>query len=220
MRPAVHPGDDVIDRGAARGVRQAIPAPRAAPVRQLRQFGHERQAVRCPRHNLAVRLPRTGPGAERPAAEPLPGRHRQPAHTAPARLRQHEVKLTGHSDITAAADQSGRTPRRPARQRDLRMPTPRQATLRVACAHEPPIRAASGAWSSPAEARRFGRPAETSHRAGRGPSMPSRVRAARQVCAWPPGKGSRYLLRRHRDGLTIGRVARRCRLAAGRGARC
>lgn len=44
----------------------------------------------------------TGPGAKRPAAEPLPGRHRQPAHTAPARLRRHEAKLTGPSDIAHA----------------------------------------------------------------------------------------------------------------------
>jgi len=45
----------------------------------------------------------TSPGAKRPAAEPLPGRHRQPAHTAPARLRRHEIKLTGRSDIAAVA---------------------------------------------------------------------------------------------------------------------
>ena len=104
MRPAVNPGDDVIDRSAARRVRQAIPAPRAAPVLQPRQFRHERQAVRCPRHNLIVILAITIPGGKRPAAEPLPGRHRQPAHTAPARVRSHEVKLTGQSDITAVAD--------------------------------------------------------------------------------------------------------------------
>jgi hypothetical protein len=45
----------------------------------------------------------TSPGAKRPAAEPLPGRHRQPAHTAPARLRRHQAKLTGRSDIAAVA---------------------------------------------------------------------------------------------------------------------
>ena len=94
----------MIDRGAARRVRQVIPAPRAAPVLQLHQFGHEGQAVRCPRHNLVVILAITITGAERPAAEPLPGRHRQPAHTAPASLRRHEVKLTRRSDITAVAD--------------------------------------------------------------------------------------------------------------------
>ena len=103
MRSAVHPGDDVIDRGAARRVRQVIPAPRAAPVLQLHQFGHECQAVRCPRHHLVVMLPIASPGPERPAAEPLPGRHRQPAHTAPARLRRHDVNLTGRSDIAAVA---------------------------------------------------------------------------------------------------------------------
>src|SRR6516164_5029770 len=101
MRSAVNPRDDVIDRGAARRVRQVIPAPRAAPVLQLHQFGHECQAVRCPRRNLTVMLAITGPAAKRPAAELLPGRHRQPAHTAPAGLRRHEVKLTGRSDITA-----------------------------------------------------------------------------------------------------------------------
>ncbi len=45
----------------------------------------------------------TSPGAKWPAAEPLPGRHRQPAHTTPARLPRHQAKLTGPSDITAAA---------------------------------------------------------------------------------------------------------------------
>jgi hypothetical protein len=35
----------------------------------------------------------TSPGTKRPAAEPLPGRHRQPAHSAPAALIRHEVKL-------------------------------------------------------------------------------------------------------------------------------
>ena len=94
MRPAVNSGDDVIDRGAARRVRQVIPAPRAAPVLRLHQFGHECQAVRCPRHNLPVMLAIASQAAKRPAAEPLPRRHRQPAHTAPARLRRHEVKLT------------------------------------------------------------------------------------------------------------------------------
>src|SRR6266496_1334104 len=102
MRSAVNPGDDVIDRGAARRVRQVIPAPRAAPALQLYQFRHECQAVRCPRHNLVVMLAITSPG-DWPAAEPLPGRDRQPAHTAPARLRRHEVKLTGRSDIAAVA---------------------------------------------------------------------------------------------------------------------
>jgi len=106
VRSAVNSGDDVIDRGAARRVRQVIPAPRAAPVLRLHQFGHECQAVRCPRHNLVVMLAITSPGAKRPAAEPLPGRHRQPAHTAPARLRRHEVKLTqtvGHRGSCWAA---------------------------------------------------------------------------------------------------------------------
>ncbi len=103
MRSAVNPGDDVIDRGAARRGRQVIPAPRAAPVLQLHQLRHECQAVRCPRHNLVVMLPITSPGAKRPAAEPLTGRHLQPAHTAPARLSRHEAKLTGRSDIEAVA---------------------------------------------------------------------------------------------------------------------
>jgi hypothetical protein len=103
MRSAVNPGDDVVDRGAARRVRQVIPAPRAAPVLQLHQFRHECQAVRCQRHNLVVILRVTAPGAKRPAAEPLTRRHRQPAHTAPARLRRHEAKLTGRSDIAAVA---------------------------------------------------------------------------------------------------------------------
>src|ERR1700728_3283449 len=103
MRSAVSPGDDVIDRGAARRVRQVVPAPRAAPVLQLHQFCHEYQAVRCPRHNLIVILRITSPAARRPAAEPLTGRHRQPAHTTPARLRRHEAKLTGRSDIPAVA---------------------------------------------------------------------------------------------------------------------
>ena len=94
MRSAVNPGDDVIDRGAARRVRQVVPAPRAAPALQLHQFGHECQAVRCPRHNLVVMLAIASPGAKRPAAQPLSGRHRQPAHTAPARLGRHEIKLT------------------------------------------------------------------------------------------------------------------------------
>jgi hypothetical protein len=106
----------VIDRGAGRRARQAIPAPRAAPVLRLHQLGHERQAVRSPRCGL----PRISPGAERPAAEPLPGRHRQPAHTAPASLRNHKAKLTRRSDITAAADdqrtghRDGRPAARPA----------------------------------------------------------------------------------------------------------
>jgi hypothetical protein len=52
----------------------------------------------------------TSPGA-RPAAEPLPRRHRQPAHTTPARLRRHEVKLTGRSDITAVAGKERAGPR-------------------------------------------------------------------------------------------------------------
>jgi hypothetical protein len=103
MRSAVNPGDDVIDRGAARRVGQVIPAPRAAPVLQLHQFRHECQAVRCPRHNLVVMLPVTSPDAKRPAAEPLIGRHRQPAHTTPASLRRHEAKLTGPSDTAAVA---------------------------------------------------------------------------------------------------------------------
>jgi hypothetical protein len=101
VRSAVNPRDDVIDRGAARRARQVIPAPRAAPVLRLYQFRHECQAVRCRRRHLVVILAITGQGAKRPAAEPLPGRHRQPAHTAPAKLRRHEVKLTGRSDITA-----------------------------------------------------------------------------------------------------------------------
>jgi hypothetical protein len=114
MRPTVNPRDDVIDRGAARRVRQVIPAPRAAPVLQLHQFGHEGQAVRCPRHHLVVVLAITSAGGKRPAAQPLPGRHRQPAHTAPARLRRHQVKLTGRSDITAVADGgASKTSRRP-----------------------------------------------------------------------------------------------------------
>jgi hypothetical protein len=103
MRPAASPRDDVIDRGAARRIRQVIPAPRAAPALRLHQFGHECQAVRCPRHHRTVILALTSPGANRPPAEPLPGRHRQPAHTTPARLRRHQIKLTGRSDITAAA---------------------------------------------------------------------------------------------------------------------
>jgi hypothetical protein len=116
MRPAVNPGDDVIDRGAARRVRQVIPAPRAAPVLRLDQFGHECQAVRCPPHNLVVILVTTSPGTKRPAAEPLPGRHRQPAYTAPARLCRHEGKLTGRSDIAAVADRKrGEPPRRSTR---------------------------------------------------------------------------------------------------------
>jgi hypothetical protein len=102
----------VIDRGAARRVRQVIPAPRAAPVLQLHQFGHECQAVRCPPHNAVVMLAITRPGAKWPAAEPLPGRHRQPAHTAPARLRRHEVKLTGRSDSAAVADRERGEPSR------------------------------------------------------------------------------------------------------------
>ncbi len=103
MRSAVNPGDDVIDRGAARRVRQVIPAPRAAPVLRLHQFGPECQAVRCPWHNLAVVLAITSPGGKRPAAKTLPGRCRHPADTAPARLGRHEVKLTGRSDIAAVA---------------------------------------------------------------------------------------------------------------------
>jgi hypothetical protein len=99
MRSAVNPGDDVIDCGAGRRIRQVIPAPRATPVLRLHQFGHECQAVRSPRHDLVVILAITGPGARRPPAEPLPGRHRQPTDTAPARLRRHEVKLTRRSDI-------------------------------------------------------------------------------------------------------------------------
>src|SRR5215467_9909536 len=78
-------------------------APRAATGLQLQQLANECQAVRCPLHNLVVDLAITSPGAKRPAAEPLPGRHRQPAHTAPARLRRHEVKLAGRSDIAAVA---------------------------------------------------------------------------------------------------------------------
>jgi hypothetical protein len=114
VRPAETPRDDVIDCCAARRVGQVIPAPRAAPALRLHQFGHECQAVRCPRHNLVVLL-LTGPGASRPAAEPLPGRHRQPAHSAPARLRRHRAKLTGGSDIPAIAGRepgSGGGPRR------------------------------------------------------------------------------------------------------------
>jgi hypothetical protein len=103
MRPAVDPGDDVIDRGAARRVGQAIAAPGAAPVLLLDQLGHECQAVGCPRRTLAVIAPIASPAARRPAAEPLPGRHRQAAHTAPARLRNHADKLTGPCDIAAGA---------------------------------------------------------------------------------------------------------------------
>jgi len=120
MRSAVNPGDDVIDRGAARRVRQVIPAPRAAPALQVYQFGHECQAVRCPRRSLVVMLAITSAGAKRPAAEPLPGRHRQPAHSAPARLCRHQVKLTGRSDIAAVAGgerggpRGGRLTARPA----------------------------------------------------------------------------------------------------------
>ena len=107
MRSAVNPRDDVIDRGAAQRVRQVVPAPRAAPALQLHQFGHECQAVRCPRHNLVVIPAITSLGQNGPAAERLPGRHRQPAHTAPARLRRHEVKLTGWSDTAAVAGEEG-----------------------------------------------------------------------------------------------------------------
>lgn len=107
MRSAVHPWDDVIDRGAARRVGQVIPAPRAAPGLRLHQFGHECQAVRCPRHDLILIPAITSPGAKRPAAERLPGRHRQPAHTAPARLRSHEVRLSGRSDTAAVAGGHG-----------------------------------------------------------------------------------------------------------------
>jgi hypothetical protein len=89
----------VIDRGAARRIRQVIPAPRAAPVLRLHQFRHECQAVRRPRH-LAVNLAITSPGAKRPAAEPLPRGHRQPAHTTPARLPRHQATLTRRSDTT------------------------------------------------------------------------------------------------------------------------
>jgi hypothetical protein len=111
VRSAVNPRDDVIDRSAVRRIRQVVPAPRAAPALRLHQFGHECQAVRCPRHNLVVVLAITSAGAKRPAAQPLPGRHRQPAHTAPARLGRHEVKLTGRSDITAVADGEQAGPR-------------------------------------------------------------------------------------------------------------
>ncbi len=111
MRSAVNPRDDVIDRGAARRARQVIPAPRAALALRLHQLGHERQAVRYPRHNLAVMLATTSPGAKRPAAEPLPSRHRQPAHTAPARLRRHQAKLTRRSDIAAVAARERGGPR-------------------------------------------------------------------------------------------------------------
>ena len=96
------PGDDVIDRGAARGVRQAIPAPRAAPVLQFHQLRHERRAVRCPRHNLVVMLPRISLGAERPAALPLPGRHSETRTHRTSQAPQTWVKLTGRSDIAAA----------------------------------------------------------------------------------------------------------------------
>src|SRR5258707_14178447 len=101
MRSAVNPGDDVIDRGAARRVWQVITARRAAPLLQLHQFCHERKAVRCRRDNLIIVLPITSPGAEWPAAEPRPGRPRHPAHPAPARLRRHDVKLAGRSDIAS-----------------------------------------------------------------------------------------------------------------------
>jgi hypothetical protein len=101
----------VIDRSAARRVRQVVPAPRAAPMLRLHQFGHECQAVRCPRHNLVSLLATTSAGAKRPAAQPLPGRHRQPAHTAPARLGRHEIKLTGRPDITGVASRERGGPR-------------------------------------------------------------------------------------------------------------
>src|SRR5215468_8782299 len=58
-----------------------------------------------------VMLAITSPGAKRPAAEPLPGRHRQPTHTAPARLGRHEVKVTGRSDIAAVARGEAESPR-------------------------------------------------------------------------------------------------------------
>ena len=149
MRSAVNPGDDVIDRGAARRVRQVVPAPRAAPALRLHQFGHECQAVRCPRHNLVVMLATTSAGAKRPAAQPLPGRHRQPAHTAPARLRRHQVKLTGRPDITAVAGTEraeSRGGRFAARSAAADTQVSNFAGWRAA--HEPPICAAGKAGRS------------------------------------------------------------------------
>src|SRR5690242_4038309 len=152
MRSAVNPGDDVIDRGAARRVGQVIPAPRAAPALRLHQFGHEGQAVRCPRRNPVVMLVITSPGAKRPAAEPLPGRHRQPAHTAPARLRTHEVKLTGRSDIAAGAGWAARrTPRRSPRSttayRRRRHTAPDRTWLEMRVARLAAVAALAGAGS-------------------------------------------------------------------------
>ena len=92
---------------------------------QLHKFRHECQAVRCPRHNLAVMLAIGSPGAKRPAAEPLPGRHRQPAHTAPARLCRHEVKLTGRSDIAESLVGSEDDLAAADSQRDLLLQIPR-----------------------------------------------------------------------------------------------
>lgn len=51
------------------------------------------------------------PGRQMASGKPLPGRHRQPAHTAPARLRKHEAKLTGRSDIAAVAGRERAGPR-------------------------------------------------------------------------------------------------------------
>jgi hypothetical protein len=106
-----------------------VPAPRAAPALQVHQFGHQCQAVRCPRHNLALMLATTSAGAKRPAAQPLPGRHRQPAHTAPARLPRHQLKLTRRPDIAAVAGRSEEDVAAVDSQRDLLLPIPRCATL-------------------------------------------------------------------------------------------
>jgi len=88
----------------------------------------------------------TRPAAKRPAAKPLPGRHRQPAHTAPARLRRHQVKLTGRSDIAAVAGGQRGGPHGGRPHRDLLLPIPRWATLSAACCARTAGRAA--AWTS------------------------------------------------------------------------
>src|SRR5215472_18702892 len=70
--------------------------------------------------------PLPSPGAERPRAEPLPCKHRQPAHTAPAGLRRHEVTLTGRSDIAAVhgclVRAAGMTALRTGKARAMRTP--------------------------------------------------------------------------------------------------
>ena len=125
MWPAVHPGDDVIDRGAARGVLQVIPVPRAAPVLRLHQLGLTPGCVK-PTARPHRRTPPHHPSRQRTAT----GRT-SPSRPPAARTRRTSppprtcVYLTVRSDIAAVAGGSEKDLAAAARSSDLLLPIPR-----------------------------------------------------------------------------------------------